>query len=137
MGVGGTRFTLATMGANQLTKLDHHSSYFDWYFFSFYAASFIGATGIVYVEDNLSWSSGFVICIAANVLALAVFLIGGRCYTRDDEPRTSSPFVGLFRVVVASFRKRKAAISSRSVDYYYGDEGVKGVVAEAPTKRFR
>lgn len=121
------------MGANQLTKLKHHSSYFDWYFFSFYTASFIGATGIVYVEDNLRWSSGFVICIVANVVALAVFLIGRRFYTRD-EPRQSSPFVGLFRVVVASLRKRKAVMSSQSVDYYYGDEGV---AAEAPSKRFR
>ncbi|KAH6765596.1 hypothetical protein C2S52_016579 [Perilla frutescens var. hirtella] len=133
IGVGGTRFTLATMGANQLTKLSQQSSYFDRYFFSFYSASFIGATGIVYIEDNLSWGRGFLICIAANVLGLVLFLIGSGYYTRD-KPR-ASPLVSLFRVVVASVRKRNASISSEIADYYYGDDGV--VISEAPTKRFR
>ncbi|KAH6810437.1 nitrate excretion transporter1 [Perilla frutescens var. frutescens] len=135
IGVGGTRFTLATMGANQLNKLNQQSTYFDWYFFSLYSAYFIGTTGIVYIEDNLSWGWGFGICIAANVLALALFFIGSPHYF-CDKPR-ESPFVAMIRVVVVSVRNRKAAISSEIADYYYGDDGVKRVVAEAPTKRFR
>lgn len=70
----------------------------------------------------------------ANLIGLALFLIGSRYYRRD-KPR-GSPFTSLIRVIVASFRKRKAAISSAAAaDYYYG--GGDGVVAEAPTKRFR
>lgn len=135
IGVAGTRFTLATMGANQFTKLNHQSTYFNWYFFSLYGASFVSATGIVYVEDNLSWGWGLGICIAANVFGLALFLVGSRHY-RHDKPR-ASPFTSLARVAVASVHKRKAAISSEAADYYYGGDGVKGVVAEAPTKWFR
>ncbi|XP_057775937.1 protein NRT1/ PTR FAMILY 2.7-like [Salvia miltiorrhiza] len=133
IGVGGARFTLATMGANQFTELGHQSTYFNWYFFSLYGASFVSATGIVYVEDNVSWGLGFGICTAASVVGLAVFLLGSRYYRRD-EPR-GSPFTGLIRVVVASLRKRKAATSSSAAaDYYYGGGAV---VAEPPTKRFR
>ncbi|KAI3461474.1 hypothetical protein Pfo_018137 [Paulownia fortunei] len=135
IGLGGTRFTLATMGANQFTKLKHQSTYFNWCFFTLYFSSFISATGIVYVEDNLSWAWGFGICIAANLLGLAIFLVGSRYYYRD-KPQ-GSPFMSLVRVVVASVRKRKAVISSESEDYYYGDDGVKGRMAEAPTNSFR
>ncbi|KAL8516116.1 hypothetical protein ACS0TY_014696 [Phlomoides rotata] len=138
MGIGGTRFTLATMGANQFTKINHQSAYFNWFFFSLYGAFFIAATGIVYVEDNLSWVLGFGIGIAANALGLGLFLIGSRFYIHN-KPETS-PFSSLLRVVVASLRKRKALISSESsVDnYYYGDDdGVKGIIAQPPTKRFR
>lgn len=135
IGLGGTRFTLATMGANQFTKLKDQSTYFNWYFCSLYSASFISATGIVYAEDNLSWGWGFGISIAGNVLGLALFLIGSRYYFRD-KPQ-ASPFTSLMRVVVASVRKRKAVISSDSADYYYGDDEVKGLVAEAPTNRLR
>lgn len=120
------------MGANQFTKLKHQSMYFNWFFFTLYASSVVSATAIVYVEDNVSWGWGFGICIAANFIALAVFLTGSRFY-RHDKPK-SSPFTGLLRVVVASFRKRKALLSSEASDYYHGDDVV---AAEAPTKWFR
>lgn len=139
IGIGGTRFTLATMGANQLTAANHHSSFFNWYFFSFYSAGFIGSTCMVYVEDNFGWRLGFGICIAANVLGLALFLIGTPyyIYRRENHPQGRSPFMGMLRVVVAAVRKREAEISSQTDDYYYGDGGgVKGIAAEAPTTRF-
>ncbi|KAH6836548.1 nitrate excretion transporter1 [Perilla frutescens var. hirtella] len=135
IGVAGTRFTLVTMGANQFTKLKHQSTYFNWYFFSLYGASFVSATGIVYVEDNVSWGWGFGICIAANVIGLALFLIGSPFYCHD-KPQ-ASPFTSLLRVLIVSVRKRKAIISSEAKDYYYGDHQSKGIVAEAPTKSFR
>ncbi|XP_057781708.1 protein NRT1/ PTR FAMILY 2.7-like [Salvia miltiorrhiza] len=128
IGMGGTRFTLATMGANQIK---HKATFFNWYFFSLYSASFISATAIVYVEDNVGWRWGFGIAIAANALALALFLVGAPYYSRD-EPR-ASPFTALLRVAVAAFRKRKAVAGVTNVDYYYGDDGVKG---DAPTNWF-
>ncbi|KAI3461492.1 hypothetical protein Pfo_018155 [Paulownia fortunei] len=121
IGLGGTRFTLATMGGSQFSKPKHQSTYFNWYFFTLYVSGLISATGIVYVEDNLSWTWGFGIGIASNVLGLAVFL----------------PIHELVRVVVSSARKRKAVISSESEDYYYGDDGIKGRMAEAPTNSYR
>ncbi|PIN02904.1 H+/oligopeptide symporter [Handroanthus impetiginosus] len=132
IGRGGTSFTLATMGANQLTESHHQAAYFTWFFFILYVSSVISATGIVYVEDNVSWCWGFGICLAANVLGLVVFLLGRRYYCH--ESRQGSPFASLAQVVVASFRKRKVAISSESDDYYCG---VKEVAAKGPTNGFR
>ncbi|KAM3691700.1 hypothetical protein ACB098_08G032900 [Castanea mollissima] len=38
-GLGGTRFTIATMGANQFDKPKDREIFFNWYFFTFYFAS--------------------------------------------------------------------------------------------------
>ncbi|KAK6144503.1 hypothetical protein DH2020_021323 [Rehmannia glutinosa] len=137
IGIGGTRFTLATLGASQFSKLKHQSSYFNWYIFTLYVSGVICSTAIVYVEDNLSFGWGFGICIAANVLGLVVFLFGSKYYYRD-KPQ-GSPFTSLLRVAVASVRKRKEVMSSKSEDYYYGDDHgvIQGKMTEAPTKSFR
>ncbi|MBA0807327.1 hypothetical protein Gohar_023138, partial [Gossypium harknessii] len=116
-GLGGSRYTLATLGANQLDKPKDKETFFNWFFFTVNASSIISSTAIVYVEDSMSWALGYTICFAANFIALAVFLAGQRFY-RCDKPQ-GSPFTGLLRVVVAAVRKRKVLLSSRSEDYYH------------------
>ncbi|KAL1558104.1 protein NRT1/ PTR FAMILY 2.7-like [Salvia divinorum] len=132
IGLGGTRFILATMGADQLSKQQQQATFFNWYFFSMYSASFISSTAIVYVEDNVGWRWGLGIGLAANALALSLFLVGAPYYSRD-EPR-ASPFTGLLRVAVVAFRKRK--VKTTTADYYHGDDGVKRGDEDAPTNWF-
>ncbi|TYH16310.1 hypothetical protein ES288_A05G107100v1 [Gossypium darwinii] len=115
-GLGGSQYTLATLGANQLDKPKDKETFFNWFFFTVNVSSII-SSAIVYVEDSISWALGYTICFAANFIALAVFLAGQRFY-RCDKPQ-GSQFTGLLRVVVAAVRKRKVALSSRSEDYYH------------------
>lgn len=127
IGLGGTRYTLATMGANQFDKPKNQASFFNWYFFTLYSTTAVALTVIVYIEDNAGWRWGFGLCVLTNIIALAVFLTGTRFYN-FDKPQ-GSPFVALARVVVAAFRKRKLQLSSESKDYYDGHDGLKeGVV---------
>ncbi|KAM1447473.1 hypothetical protein EV1_006504 [Malus domestica] len=134
IGLGGTRYTMATMGANQFKNPKTQASFFNWYFFILYAASVVSITVIVYVEDNVSWKLGFGLCVIANILGLVLFLCGTRFY-RFDKPQ-GSPFVGLARVVVASTWKRNLQHSSdESKDYYYGR--VTDMVHATPSKSFR
>ncbi|TYI73484.1 hypothetical protein E1A91_D07G131700v1 [Gossypium mustelinum] len=116
MGLGGTRFTLATMGANQFDNPQHQGIFFNWCFFSQYAASAVGATALVYIEDNLSWGLGFGLSVAANLLALLIFLLGNRFYLHD-KPQ-GSPFLDIVRVMVAAVRKRNFSLSPMADDYY-------------------
>uniref|UniRef100_A0A2N9IT34 Uncharacterized protein n=2 Tax=Fagus sylvatica TaxID=28930 RepID=A0A2N9IT34_FAGSY len=134
IGSGGTRFTLATMGANQFDKPKDQGIFFDWYFFTFYLASAVSNTVIVYIEDNVSWRLGFGLSAITNFIALALFLFGNRFYLHD-KPQ-GSPFTGLVRVIVATIRKWKAKLSSNIEDYYFGHDGIAGI---APTtkKSFR
>ena len=138
IGLGGTRFTLATMGADQFDKPKHQGTFFNWYFFVFYVSSVISNTAIVYVEDNVSWTWGFGLTVVCNLIGLVIFLLGSRFY-RHVKPQRS-PFVDLARVFVAALRKRKVLISLNSDDYYYCHKHqgyVKMVTATTPTKSFR
>ncbi|XP_073271841.1 protein NRT1/ PTR FAMILY 2.7-like [Primulina huaijiensis] len=131
MGLGGTCYTITTMGASQFSSPKDRNRYFNWYYFTAYVSSLVTSTGIVYIEDNLSWAWGFSICLAANMVGLAIFLIGSRYYY-FVKPQ-GSPFMGFARVIVASVRKRKIPISSQITDYYYGDHVGDNALLEAPT----
>lgn len=91
-------------------------------------------TVIVYIEDNVNWTVGYGICVAANVISLCIFLLGSRLY-RHVKPQ-GSPFLSLARVVVAAIQKRKLRISSKAEDYYHGEDMPKEIVASMPVKSF-
>ncbi|XP_059660645.1 protein NRT1/ PTR FAMILY 2.7-like [Cornus florida] len=136
IGVGGTRFTIATMGANQFDDPKHHGIFFNWFFFTLYISSVVSSTVIVYVEDNVSWAMGFGLCVAANAIGLAIFVLGSRYY-RHIKPK-GSPFLDLARVFIAAIRKRKILLSSRSEDYYNIElDGNTGMMPTTPTKSFK
>ncbi|KAJ0248298.1 Protein NRT1/ PTR FAMILY 2.7 [Hirschfeldia incana] len=116
IGTGGSRFTLATAGANQYEKTKDQGSFFNWFFFTTYLAGAISATAVVYSEDNVSWTFGFGLCVAANLLSFLVFILGRRFY-KHDKP-LGSPFTSLLRVVFAAVIKRKAVVSISEKDYH-------------------
>jgi peptide/histidine transporter 3/4 len=122
LGLGGTRFTIASMGAGQFDKADDQAIFFNWFFFTLYIANAISFSVIVYIQDNLGWGLGFGICVIINVISLAGFVLGKRFY-RQVKPK-GSPFTSLARVMVAAIRKRKISGTFGSQDYYFGTTGV-------------
>ncbi|KAL8152222.1 hypothetical protein V2J09_009982 [Rumex salicifolius] len=122
IGLGGSRFTIATMGADQFDHIDKIKSqeiFFNWYFFMQYTAAIIGSTAIIYVEDNVSWGLGFSLCIVSSLLALLLFVTGTRFYVLDKKQQ-GSPFTSLFQTLVAATRNMREPSSSRREDYYDG-----------------
>lgn len=119
LGVGGTRFTISTMGADQFNKPNEQGTFFSWYFFTLYLASAISLTAIIYVQDSVSWGLGFGIGVVANAIGLAVFLLGKRFYCHT-KPK-GSPFVGIARVLVAAIRKRRKLETFQSQGYFHED----------------
>ncbi|VVB04693.1 unnamed protein product [Arabis nemorensis] len=134
-GTGGTRFSLASAGANQYEKPKDKGSFFNWYFLALYAGAITGATAIVYTQDNASWKLGFGICAVANLVSFIVFVSGKRLY-KHDKPM-GSPFTSLIRVVVAATVKRKAVISNKEEDYHCGLPKPTKTSAAMPSKSFR
>lgn len=133
LGLGGTLFTIATMGADQFKNPNDQGVFFNWYFLALYVANVFSFTAIIYIQDNVGWGLGFGICCIANGVGLGVFLLGKRFY-RQVKPK-GSPFLSIARVLVAAIWKRKMSLeASREKDYYYGE----GVLADSPpTKSFR
>ncbi|XP_050292154.1 protein NRT1/ PTR FAMILY 2.6-like [Quercus robur] len=136
IGSGGTRFTIATMGANQFNKPKDQGIFFNWFFFTFYIGSVVSGTAIVYIQGNVSWKWGFGLCAIANFIGLAFLLLGNRFYFHD-KPQ-GSPFTGIVRVIIATIQKWKLQHSSKIEDYYYGHDGITEIAATAtPKKSFR
>ncbi|XP_010535566.1 PREDICTED: protein NRT1/ PTR FAMILY 2.7-like isoform X2 [Tarenaya hassleriana] len=135
IGTGGTRFTLATAGANQYDTPKDQGSFFNWFFFTTYLGGAISAIAVVYAEDNVSWKFGFGLCAAVNLVSLVIFMSGRRFY-RHDKP-LGSPFTSLLRVVIAAILKRKAVNSLKEGDYHH-EVGEKAKTAVTmPTKSLR
>ncbi|KAI7737944.1 hypothetical protein M8C21_015137, partial [Ambrosia artemisiifolia] len=136
VGVAGTRFTLATMGADQFVNPKHQRVYFNWHFFTMYAAMLVCMVGIVYIQDNVSWGLGYGLSGAANLIGLAAFVLGSRHFLLL-KPQ-GSPFTGLACVLVAAFRKRKALLSLRIEDYCQEPQaGGTKLVGTTPTTSFK
>lgn len=137
LGNAGTRFTIATMGAEQFDSPKHQGIFFNWYIFTMYTATVVSSTAIVYIEDNYSWTWGFTIAAVANVLGLAA-LFSGRRFYRLTKPQ-GSPFKNLVRVVVAAISKRKMTLSLKNEDYYHGldQDHTKATAKDDPTHFFR
>ncbi|KAM6582652.1 hypothetical protein CsatB_009654 [Cannabis sativa] len=132
MGIGGSRFTIATMGADQFEKNNHQASFFSWYFIVLYVGNAISYIVLVYLMDNISWELGFGICLAMTALGLISFLLGKNFY-RFVKPK-GSPFVSMARVVVAAIRNRKLSLSDRALTNTY----TSGIIVhtKSPSKRF-
>ncbi|KAJ1395102.1 Proton-dependent oligopeptide transporter family [Sesbania bispinosa] len=137
LGFGGTRFTTGALGANQFDKPEHQGIFFNWFFFTWYFGSVVALTGLVYVQDSVSWALGFGICSVLNMLAIVIFLLGYRFYRPENNQRGCA-FLDLARVLVASLRKWKSQLSSRTEDYYRSQAGTVLVLHDAtPGKRLR
>ncbi|XVE79099.1 hypothetical protein DITRI_Ditri14bG0030400 [Diplodiscus trichospermus] len=134
IGVAGTRFTIAAMGANQYNNSKDQRIFFNWFAVTLYASMVLGATVIVYIEENVSWAVGYCLCVAVNVIGLAIFLLGRRYY-KQVKPQ-GSPFTSLAHVVIATILKRKVPLSSRAEDYYHQKDATMEKKASLPSKSF-
>ncbi|GMI88845.1 hypothetical protein like AT3G45690 [Hibiscus trionum] len=135
IGVAGTRFTIAAIGANQFDDSKDQRAFFNCFAITLYTSMVLGATVIVYIEENVSWVFGYWLCVAVNVVGLAVF-VWGRRYFRHLKPK-GSPFTSFAHVVIATIAERKVPLSSRAEDYYHRDDGATEKPASLPSKSFR
>ncbi|TVU18844.1 hypothetical protein EJB05_34959 [Eragrostis curvula] len=138
IGTGGTRFNIATMGAEQFDTVQEQESFFNWYFVFLGTSYLLGSTVIVYLQDSVSWVVGFSVCLAATMVSLVFLLLGARYYIMP-KPK-GSPYTELARVVVAATRKALVDVDSAPgrVQYYVGDGAVVDADSDgAPSKRLR
>lgn len=107
---GGLRPCTYAFGADQFQGEDTKTvqSYFNWYFFFLYVANLLGATVLVYIQDNIGWGWGFGVPAMAVLVSIVALLIGYRGFNHV-APR-GSPFTSLAQVVHAAFHKRHLAL---------------------------
>lgn len=90
---------------------------------------------IVYIQDSVSWGLGFGLSAAANLVGVAVLLLGKRFYyLRKPE---GSPFTSLAQVIVAAMKKKRLKLTSNPEAYYHQYDGGGCGDKTIPGKNFR
>ncbi|XP_049933907.1 protein NRT1/ PTR FAMILY 2.7-like isoform X2 [Nymphaea colorata] len=135
VGIGGSRFTMTTFGANQFDDPKRQETFINWFFMAFSVAMILASTVVVFVQDTVGWGWGYGICLAANVISIVILLIG-KWYYKEVKPQ-GSPFTGIARLVIAAIRKRKVALSKNVSDYFYQDDQMNTKQMCQVTSKFR
>eukprot|EP00889_Picochlorum_renovo_P001107 jgi/Picre1/28137/NNA_003543.t1 len=110
LGTGGIKPNVSAFGADQFDELDprdrkEKKSFFNWFYFSINVGSLLAVTGIVWIQENVSWAIGFVIPAIAMAVAVVTFIAGSPRY-RHVKP-SESPISRVYRVTIAAWRENR------------------------------
>eukprot|EP01018_Ginkgo_biloba_P018598 Gb_34916 [translate_table: standard] len=108
LGIGSFTACFVAFGADQFEKSNPRErkmkcSFFNWFFFSVNFGTLVSSSGVVWVEDDVSWVLGFGISTVMIGFAMGIFFIGTPLY-RHQKPG-GSPLTRICQVLVASLRK--------------------------------
>lgn len=108
LGSGSFMPCIVAFGADQFNDTNPKermmkSSFFNWFFFFSNFGTLLSSTGVVWVEDNVSWALGFGISTLIMGFAMGAFYSGTPIY-RHQKPG-GSPLTRICQVIVASLRK--------------------------------
>ncbi|OIT34483.1 protein nrt1 ptr family 1.2 [Nicotiana attenuata] len=128
LGAGFVRPCSIALGADQMDNKENPDnervidSYFNWFYASVGASTFLAITVIVYIQDHFGWQVGFGVPAVLMVLSVSIFSMGSPLYIKVKAK--GSLFTGLFQVATAAFRKRhiNVLLNYNDVHYYRAPE---------------
>ena len=114
-GTGGYKPCLESFGADQfdddnLEERKKKMSFFNWWNFALCFALLLGATVVVYVQDNVSWGAASLILTILMALTIIAFYVGKPFY-RYRRPE-GNPLTPIVQVLIAAIRKRNLSYPS-------------------------
>ncbi|GAB4827374.1 hypothetical protein Ancab_034260 [Ancistrocladus abbreviatus] len=126
IGDGGHRPCLQTFAADQFDEETEEerkakSSFFNWWYLGIVIGATSAVIGVVYLEDNIGWTTGYAILTGVEAVALGVFVFGSRFYRRQRP--VGSPFTTVAQVVVAAARKWRVKEGNRDWSACYEEDG--------------
>ncbi|XP_061182210.1 solute carrier family 15 member 4-like [Saccostrea echinata] len=76
IGTGGIKANVGPFGAQQVEDLGPEAvqSFFNWFYWFINAGSFVAFLGVAYVQQNISFSLGYLIPFISMVIALIIFV---------------------------------------------------------------
>mmetsp|Transcript_1730 Transcript_1730/g.4193 ORF Transcript_1730/g.4193 Transcript_1730/m.4193 type:complete len:619 (+) Transcript_1730:110-1966(+) len=109
MGTGGIKPNVSAFGADQFDERDptdarDKASFFMWFYFTVNCGSLFGTSVVVYVQESVGYSIGYMIPALALLVAVGLFVVGSPRY-RHVQP-AGSPFVRVYEVLMESWRNR-------------------------------
>ncbi|KAF7815739.1 protein NRT1/ PTR FAMILY 8.1-like [Senna tora] len=131
LGTGDIKPCVSSFGADQFddaaaAEKVHKASFFNWFYFFINIGALIGASLLVWIQENVGWGLGFGIPAVAMAIAVVRFFSGTRLY-RHQKPG-GSPLTRLCQVVVASVRKYKVEVPEESKLLYEIDANTESAI---------
>ncbi|XP_050877847.1 protein NRT1/ PTR FAMILY 5.4 [Lathyrus oleraceus] len=125
VGDGGHKPCVQTFAADQFAEdteeeKDAKRSFFNWWYMSIVIGSVFAVFVIGYLMENVSWTVGLVVLASMLAVALSIFLLGMKRYTKERP--TGSPITSIARVFVAASRKWRVKNTPGRDNYCYGDD---------------
>eukprot|EP01023_Acetabularia_acetabulum_P006025 TRINITY_DN12502_c0_g1_i3.p1 TRINITY_DN12502_c0_g1~~TRINITY_DN12502_c0_g1_i3.p1 ORF type:complete len:589 (+),score=120.16 TRINITY_DN12502_c0_g1_i3:178-1944(+) len=118
VGTGGIKANVSAFGADQFDERNpqdvrEKASFFNWFYFAINVGSFIASTVVVYVQESISWTIGYLIPAVALAIALVLFLSGSSMY--KHVPTAESPISRVFKVMWAQCRGKGNGFSKKQI----------------------
>lgn len=131
LGTGGIKPCVSSFGADQFdSSIPAQAALIPRYFNYFYAAinigSVVASVFLVYIQEEISWTIGFIIPAVAFVLAVIIFLIGTPRYRK--VPPGGSPWTRFFRVATGAIYHRKVKVPEDEGELYEAGDGNQSVI---------
>ncbi|XP_050882334.1 protein NRT1/ PTR FAMILY 5.4 isoform X2 [Lathyrus oleraceus] len=123
VGDGGHKPCVQTFAADQfaedtIEERDAKRSFFNWWYLAIVIGSVFAVFVIGYLMDNVSWAIGLLVLASMLAIALVVFLLGTKRYTKESPK--GSPITSIVRVFVAAARKWRVKDTRGPDSYWYG-----------------
>ncbi|XP_069122940.1 solute carrier family 15 member 4-like [Argopecten irradians] len=82
IGTGGIKANVGPYGAQQVQDLgpDAVQSFFNWFYWFINAGSLVAYSGVAYIQQNISFTIGFLIPLASMFIALIIFVAARNLY---------------------------------------------------------
>ncbi|XP_052689476.1 solute carrier family 15 member 4-like isoform X2 [Crassostrea angulata] len=128
IGTGGIKANVGPFGAQQVEDLGPEAvqSFFNWFYWFINAGSFIAFLGVAYIQQNVSFSLGYLIPFISMIVALVIFVAVKSKY-KQTPPGGSIIVDSLGVCCDAGCRKFDNARKSNGGKY--PDDFVTGVIA--------
>eukprot|EP01025_Chloroclados_australasicus_P021527 TRINITY_DN2264_c0_g1_i2.p1 TRINITY_DN2264_c0_g1~~TRINITY_DN2264_c0_g1_i2.p1 ORF type:complete len:591 (-),score=70.87 TRINITY_DN2264_c0_g1_i2:1663-3435(-) len=122
VGTGGIKANVSTFGADQFDDRNpqdvvEKASFFNWFYFAINVGSFIASTIVVYVQEAVSWTIGYLIPAIALSIAIASFVLGSGKY--KHVPTGESPIARVFKVMGAQISGKSNGYNKRQLEEVY------------------
>ena len=105
LGTGGIKPNVSSFGADQFDENDpvhrkDKESFFNWFYMFINIGSLIASTVVVYVQQEISWTIGFIIPAACMFLATCIFFSGRKRFVRIKP--AESPIMRVLKVMFSA-----------------------------------
>ncbi|XP_058768503.1 protein NRT1/ PTR FAMILY 5.4-like [Vicia villosa] len=136
LGDGGHKPCVQTFAADQFSEdtmeeKDAKRSFFNWWYLSIVIGSVFAVFVIGYLMENVSWTVGLVVLASILAVALSIFLLGMKRYTKERP--TGSPITSIARVFVAASRKWRVKNIRGRDGYWYGYDHDRSHHSQSPS----